>query len=96
MDPNRSSAEELEAQDLTHLPAPPPVRSSAGRGEKDGEHNGSPESSEERLIPDIHLHCCIMGSKGDASTRCTVVAKGHSRVLPRLGACSSLVVVPAT
>ena len=30
-----------------------------------------------KVIPELHVDYCFMGSKGDATARCTVVAKDY-------------------
>ena len=73
-DPKLPSAEEVETHNLTHLPCrswcPHCAR---GKGKTlDHRRAGRP-----RLIPELHVDCCFMGSKGDATARWIVVAKDY-------------------
>ena len=71
-DPKLPCAEEVETHNLTHLPyrswCPHCVR---GKG-KTMDHR---KAGREKMIPEVHVDYCFMGSKGDATTRCIVVAK---------------------
>ena len=73
-DPKLPSAEEVETHNLTHLPyrswCPHCVR---GKG-KTMDHR---RAGRGKTIPELHVDYCFMGSKGDAATRCIVVAKDY-------------------
>ena len=73
-DPKLPSAEEVETHNLTHLPyrswCPHCVR---GKGKTmDHRRAGRP-----KMIPELHVDYCFMGSKGDATARCIVVTKDY-------------------
>ena len=71
----RLPAEEIDAHKLTHLPyrswCPHCVR---GKG-KTMDHR---RAGRDKLVPEIHVDYCYMGSKTDVTTRCIVVAKDYS------------------
>ena len=73
-DPKLPSAEEVETHNLTHLPyrswCPHCVR---GKG-KTMDHR---RAGRGKTIPELHVDYCFMGSTGDATTRCIVVAKDY-------------------
>ena len=74
-DPRLPTAEEIDAHNLTHLPyrswCPHCVR---GKG-KTMDHR---RAGKDKLVPEIHVDHCFMGSQTDVTTRCIVVAKDYS------------------
>ena len=72
-DPKLPTPEEVD--NLTHLPyrswCPHCVR---GKG-KTMDHR---RAGKDKLIPEIHVDYCFMGSKIDVATKCIVVAKDYS------------------
>ena len=74
-DPRLPAAEEIDAHNLTHLSyrswCPHCV---SGKG-KTMDHR---RAGRDKLVPEIHVDYCFMGSKTDVTTRCIVVAKDCS------------------
>ena len=73
-DPKLPTAEEVATHNMTHLPyrswCPHCVR---GKG-RTMDHK---RASREKLVRELHLDYCFMGSKEDAATKCIVVAKDY-------------------
>ena len=73
-DPKLPCGEEAESHNLTHLPyrslGPHCVR---GKG-KTMDHR---RAGRGKTIPELNVDYCFMGAKGDATTRCMVVAKDY-------------------
>ena len=74
-DPKLPTPEEVDTHNLTHLPyrswCPHCVR---GKG-KTMDHR---RAGRDKLIPEIHVDYCFIGSKIDVATKCIVVAKDYS------------------
>ena len=88
-DPRLPSADEIEQHNMTHLPyrswCPHCIR---GKG-KTMEHR---RAARDKLMREIHVDYCFMGTKGDVATKCIVVAKDYdtknvmASVVPTKGA----------
>ena len=74
-DPMHPAPEEIDPHNLTHLPyrswCPHCVR---WKG-KTMDHR---RAGRDKLVPEIHVDYCFIGSKTDVTTRCIVVAKDYS------------------
>ena len=74
-DPKLPTPEEVDTHNLIHLPyrswCPHCVR---GKGKNMDQRR----AGRDKLIPEIHVDSCFMGSKMDVATKCIVVAKDYS------------------
>ena len=74
-DPKLPTPEEVDTHNLTHLPNRSWCLHCVRGNGKTMDHR---RTGRDKLIPEIHVDCCSMGSKIDVATKCFVVAKDYS------------------